>query len=512
MTTIWVLGDQLSPDNAAFSGFSPQTARILMIEARNRGRRLRYHRRKLVLVFSAMRHFAAELRRAGWQVDYHRLEDTASFEEGWQRHVRTFRPRVVRLLEPSDFTTSAALPALARAEGITLDLVPTNLFLVPRREFQEWAGTSKHLLMENHYRRLRRTLGVLMEADGTPSGGTWNLDAENRKTVSEWRRAGSPRPTPVPKVPPDALTREVMTAVDREFADHPGRAEGFDLPVDRSGALRWLEQFITERLPQFGPYEDLMLSGEPVHFHSLLTPWLNLGVLHPMECIQAAEQAYREGRAELPSVEGFIRQILGWREFVNGVYWLRGPEYLSLNALNATRPLPAWFWTGETPLNCLAQCLRQVLDTGYNHHIQRLMVLGNFLLLTGIRPAEALRWFNELYIDAHDWVMAANVIGMALHADGGFMATKPYAAGGAYLSRMSDYCRDCRFRPDVKTGPEACPLTFLYWDFIARHGERFGRNPRMATIVQSWKKRPAGDQDAVRSQAAAFLDREVPTT
>lgn len=506
MTTVWILGDQLTLENGALAGCDRRHTRVLLMESRARAAHRRYHRRKLVLVYAALRHFAAELREAGWSVDYHFLETTPVFGEALHRHVRRFAPDRIRILEPSDHETLDALPRWSKGAGVGFEVVPNNLFLVGRDEFRGWAGASRRLRMEQHYRRVRTRLGVLMEPDGSPAGGTWNLDAENRRTVSEWRRDGSPRPPAPPRVPPDAVTREVIAMVDREFPDHPGRAEGFDLPVDRAASRRWLEHFLDHRLPMFGPYEDLMLSEDPVLFHSMLTPMLNLGLLRPLECVQAAEQRYREGRAPLASVEGFVRQIVGWREFIHGVYWLRGPDYLRSNALDARRPLPRWFWTADTPMNCLSQCLREVLETGYNHHIQRLMVLGNFLLLAGVRPDEALGWFNELYVDAHDWVMAANVLGMALHADGGYMATKPYAAGGAYLSRMSDYCRGCRFRPLERSGPEACPFTLLYWDFIARHAARFASNPRMAAIVRSWTQRPESDRRSVLEGAARVLD------
>ncbi|MBN8248646.1 MAG: cryptochrome/photolyase family protein [Verrucomicrobia bacterium] len=506
MTTVWILGDQLTLENAALAGCDPGNTRVLLIESRARAVHRRHHRRKLVLVYAAMRHFAADLQEAGWTVDYQRLDQTPVFGDALRRHVRAFRTERLRILEPSDFATRHALPQWARDVGVVLDVVPNNLFLVGRDEFRDWAGASRRLRMEHHYRRVRSRLGVLMESDGSPAGGTWNLDSENRRTVSEWRRDGCPRPPAAPPMTPDPVTREVIEMVDREFPDHPGRAEGFDLPVDRAASLRWLDHFLDHRLPKFGPYEDLMLSEDPVLFHSRLTPMLNLGLLRPLECVQAAERRYREGRAPLASVEGFVRQIVGWREFIHGVYWLRGPDYLASNALDARRPLPRWFWTGDTPMNCLAQCLRQVLDTGYNHHIQRLMVLGNFLLLAGVRPDEALDWFNELYVDAHDWVMAANVVGMALHADGGFMATKPYAAGGAYIARMSDYCRGCRFRPTERSGPGACPFTLLYWDFIARHAARFASNPRMAAIVRSWTHRSESDRRSVLDGAARVLE------
>jgi deoxyribodipyrimidine photolyase-related protein len=345
-----------------------------------------------------------------------------------------------------------------------------------------------------------------MQPDGEPVGGRWNFDEENRKTFRDWGKAGKPQ-VAVEPVKPDKITREVMALVDREFPKNPGSTEDFWLPVDRDGALRWLDVFISARLVGFGPWEDLMVEEERLLFHSVISPLINLGLLTPRECIEKAIAAYGRGKAPLASVEGFVRQIAGWREFINGVYWLKMPEYERVNGLNAQRGLPDFFYSGETDMNCLRQCLGQVLGTGFNHHIQRLMVLGNFLLLAGVRPQEALRWFNEMYVDAHDWVMAANVLGMVLHADGGFMATKPYAAGSGYISRMSNYCSGCRYKPEVKTGPEACPFNYLYWDFYARHEARFARNPRVGMALKTLGKKTPVERKAIADSAAEFLQR-----
>jgi deoxyribodipyrimidine photolyase-related protein len=358
--------------------------------------------------------------------------------------------------------------------------------------------------METHYRRVRSEFGFLMEEDGQPTGGRWNFDEENRKTFRDWVKAGRPQAEVLPEVP-DKITRDVIDLVSHEFAGNPGCAEGFWLPVDRAGALRWLDSFKRTRLEGFGPWEDLMVQNETLLFHSVISPLINIGLLTPRECIEQAEEEYRRGRAPLSSVEGFVRQIAGWREFVNGVYWLKMPEYAEVNGLEAQRALPSFFYTGETDLNCLRQCLQQVKTTGFNHHIQRLMILGNFLLLAGVRPQEALRWFNEMYVDAHDWVMAANVLGMVLHADGGFMATKPYAASSGYISKMSDYCAGCRYRPQEKTGAEACPFNYLYWDFYARHEPKFARNPRVGMMLKTLAKKSPKERAEITSSAEMFF-------
>ena len=505
MNTVWILGDQLSPEPAALAKADRAKTCVLMVESKARGLVHRYHKIKLALVYSAMRHYAAELRTCGWRVDYYPLEGALTFEEASRRHVETHQPEKFILAEPNSHFETDALLKLGRKLRVPVEFVPTAQFLLHRRDFAASARDSQHLLMENHYRRMRKRFGFLMREDNEPEGGAWNFDAENRQTFTAWQKAGRPRGRTAPGENPDEISREVIALVEREFPDHPGRAADLWLPVDRVGAQRWLRRFIAERLPHFGAYEDMMAEGEPVLFHSVLTPMLNLGLLTPRECVEAAIAAYHAGHAPLNSVEGFVRQIIGWREFINGVYWLRGPEYRELNALGADRPLPAWLYTGETSMNCLRHVVRQTLALGYNHHIQRLMVLGNFFLIAGIRPQEALRWYLEMYVDAYDWVMGPNVIGMALHADGGFMATKPYAATSTYIRKMSNYCTGCRFDPDQKTGPDACPFNYLYWDFIDRHADRFANNPRMRMIVNGWMKRSMRDQDAVRASAEAFL-------
>ncbi|MBA2622936.1 MAG: cryptochrome/photolyase family protein [Chthoniobacterales bacterium] len=510
MQTVWILGDQLSPEHAALAATNPRESRVLMVESKARGSALRYHKLKLVLVYSAMRHFAQDLRNAGWEVDYQLIEGTGTFEDGVRRHLEQRRPEKLVLAEPNSFPETDAVSKLGRKLRTPVEFVPTAQFLQSRDDFRAWASGQKRLLMENHYRRMRKRFGWLMEEDGQPAGGAWNFDPENRATYTTWKRAGAPRASTPLLEKPDQLTREVIATLAREFPENPGRAEAFWLPVDRAGALRWLRYFIDERLPSFGVYEDMMAEGEPYLFHSVLSPLINLGLLTPRECVEAAIEAYRRGTAPLNSAEGYVRQMIGWREFINGVYWLRGPEYKKLNSLGATRPLSAWFYTSETPMNCLHHVLKQNLELGWNHHIQRLMVLGNFFLISGISPQEALRWYNEMYVDAYDWVMAANVIGMSLYADGGYMATKPYADTSNYIRKMSNYCKGCRFDPDQKTGTDACPFNYLYWRFIDEHAEQFGRNPRMRTITKAWLARPEPSKEEVRISARAFLETAVP--
>jgi deoxyribodipyrimidine photolyase-related protein len=517
MELVWILGDQLLPEHPLLR--EPQLDRwVAMVESAPRARRLRYHQQKLTLLYAAMRHHAMALERAGHRVLYHRLEDplptaehqaadlpdSADVLAAWiQRH----DVRAIHLLQPNDFHTQAALPTLAERLGVPIHTHPTSQFLLPRQDFLAWAKDRRSLVMEQHYRRLRKELGVLMDAEGQPLGGVWNTDADNRQTRAQFRKA---RPA-VPKLPPpvaDPVVHAVAAQVSRLFSDHPGRAADLWLPVTRAGALAWLERFVAERLEGFGPWEDLMVEQEPVLFHSVLSPLLNIGLLTPLECVQAAEAALARGRAPLASVEGFVRQIIGWREFINGMYWRHMPDYSNVNALDAHRPLPRWAYTGETDLRCVSRAIEGAIQLGYNHHIQRLMVLGNYFLLGGYAPQEVLRWYLEMYSDAYDWVMVPNVLGMVLYADGGWLATKPYAAGPAYLDRMGDHCARCRYNPKVKTGPDACPFQALYWAFQSRHAERFRKHPRQAMMIRQLDRLADDTRRGYAQEAEVFLDAQ----
>ena len=359
--------------------------------------------------------------------------------------------------------------------------------------------------MESHYRRLRAKHHILMTREGKPEGGDWNLDDQNRKTFREFSKE-KPVVPPLPNPVKDPLVSQVAEEVARLFPNHPGRGQDLWIPATRKGALEWLKVFIQQRLEKFGPWEDTMVEGQPILYHSVLSPFLNLGLLTPTECIQAAEKAYREGKAPLNSVEGFIRQILGWREFIHGIYWLKMPAYRMVNFLEAERPLPRWAYDGKTEMRCVSQAIQGAIDRAYNHHIQRLMVLGNYFLLGGYDPKAVLRWYTEMYLDAYDWVMVPNVLGMILFADGGLFATKPYAAGAAYQEKMGNHCASCRFNPKQKEGPDACPFHFLYWNFYGNHAKTLGRNPRIGMMVKLWAKKGAEEQSRVRREAETFLN------
>lgn len=510
MQLIWILGDQLLPQHPLLRpGAKDQL--VGMIESAPRASHLHYHQQKLTLLYAAMRHYAKALRQAGHQVLYHFLSDApgnAGYAELLADWVRKHKIREIHLLDPNEYDTLHSLPGLSKKLGIPVLSHRSPQFLVPKEEFATWAAGKKHLLMESHYRRLRAKHNILMTQDGKPEGGDWNLDDQNRKTFREFSRE-KPAIPPLASPAKDPVVTEVAKEVARLFPHHPGKAENLWIPATREGALSWLQLFLRQRLEKFGPWEDTMVEGQPVLFHSVLSPFLNLGLLTPMECIQAAERAYRNGKAPLNSTEGFIRQILGWREFIHGIYWLRMPEYREVNFLRAERPLPRWAYNGETEMRCVAESIQGAVGRAYNHHIQRLMVLGNYFLLGGYEPKAVLRWYTEMYLDAYDWVMVPNVLGMILYADGGLFATKPYAAGAAYQEKMGNHCASCRFDPKKKEGPDACPFHFLYWNFYGNHAKTLGRNPRIGMMIKLWEKKRAEEQSMIRREAQKFLDQQA---
>ena len=483
------------------------------IEAVDKGASMPWHRQKLVLVLSAMRHFADALIEAGYRVDYRTAE---SYEAGLTAAAKEHKAALVIATEGREWEMQQSLSraaSLLDAIGLQLKLQPDRGFLATRDEFTKWAGKKKELRMEFFYREMRRKHDILLEPDGKPTGGDWNFDAENRKT---W-----PKGKPVPSrmtFEPDDTTRAIMQRVDG-WRGRWGSTAGFSLPVTRTDAKLLLERFVTERLGEFGPYEDAMQHGHEDLLHSTLSSAINVGLLHPREVIARAERAYREGAVSLPSVEGFIRQILGWREYVHGIYWHLMPDLREANALEAWLPLPMWFWapdgeagydghaaSAKCEMRCVHDSVRAVRDTGRVHHIPRLMVQSNFATLLGVTPAALNRWFWSGFTDAYEWVTLPNVAGMSTWGDGGVMASKPYVSSGAYVNRMSDYCGKCRYDVKKRTGEDACPFNYLYWDFMARHRERFQNHPRMAMMIRNLDRIDAGELVQIRRAATTFRD------
>lgn len=486
---------------------------VVLLESVAKGASLPWHRQKLVLLLSAMRHFAASLEAAGYRV---MLRRAPSYAEGLRDLAReTNAARVVASegREQDMVDELARADALLRAEGVALTLREDRGFLATRADFSTWAAGRKEFRMEWFYREMRRKHGILMELDGQPSGGTWNFDHDNRKP---W-----PKGRAVPAMwrsEPDTITREQMARV-ATWKGRWGSVHSFALPVTRADAKAWLERFIVERLPEFGPYEDALVHGAPDLLHSSLSSLINVGLLHPLEVVKRAERAYREGHVPIASAEGFIRQILGWREYMRGMYWQLTPALRTANALNATLPLPQWFWApdGEAyddrgapgdacGMRCLSDTIRQVRDHGRVHHIARLMVQCNFATLLGVEPAALSRWYWSAFTDAYEWVELPNVAGMGTWGDGGTLASKPYVASGAYIKRMSNYCAGCRYDVAKRTGDDACPMNTLYWDFLDRHRERFAAHPRMRMMLKHVEAMPAEEVATIRRQATAFRE------
>jgi deoxyribodipyrimidine photolyase-related protein len=498
MTTLRiVLGDQLTRGLSALRDIAPGDT-VLMMEVVEEATYVRHHKQKLTLIFSAMRHFANELRADALSVDYIRLDDpanTGSFTSEVQRAIARHTPSRIMVTEPGEWRVMEMM------KGWGAEILTDDRFFATPANFAAWAKGRKQLRMEFFYRDMRRASGLLMEGD-EPTGGQWNFDHDNRKSL--------PKDVTPPKrqrFEPDAITVEVMAMVQQRFPGHFGDLEPFGWAVTRGDALEALDHFITACLPNFGDYQDAMKQGNVFLYHSIISPYLNIGLITPREICERAEQAWSRGHAPLNAVEGFIRQILGWREYVRGLYWLKMPDYAETNALDAHRPLPDFYWTGKTEMNCLAQSIGDTRRHAYAHHIQRLMVTGNFALLAGLSPKEVEAWYLLVYADAFEWVELPNTHGMALFADGGVMASKPYAASGAYIDRMSDYCSHCRYDPAVKLGPKACPFNYLYWDFLIRNEAKLKSNPRMAMPYRTLTKMDAERKAEIARQSKLFLDK-----
>jgi deoxyribodipyrimidine photolyase-related protein len=497
---LFVLGDQLDAKMGALAELDRKRDAVLMAEVREEAEHVPSHRQRTTLFLSAMRHFALELIDRGYRVRYVRLDDrgnTGSLGSELGRAIETLGPAIVQVVRPGDHRVEARIRRAAQQHDVPLQIVEDASFTCPLAEFDAWASDGrKELVMEFFYRERRRALNVLIDEDGKPLGGQWNFDEQNRqafKSAPDVPRPYRPRP--------DDVTREVMQLVERTWPDAPGRMDGFHWPVTRREAHRALRDFVEVRLQNFGTYEDAMWAGEPVLFHSRLSSSLNLKLLRPRECIDAALAVYEEGRVALNDTEGFVRQIIGWREFIRGIYYREGPDYPRRNGLDHHGALPDFYWTGGTEMNCMKHCLSEVLTDAWGHHIPRLMVLGNFALIAGVHPSAINDWFLAMYVDAVDWVTAPNVIGMSQHADGGVVGTKPYAGSANYINRMSNYCAACRYDPKTRTGDDACPFNTFYWDFMIRHRRRFARNRRMGLALKNVDRLDEADRKAIRSQA-----------
>jgi deoxyribodipyrimidine photolyase-related protein len=496
---ILILGDQLSHRLSALEGADKDNDLVVMAEVHSEASYTNHHKKKLVFIFSAMRHFADALEEDGWRVHYQRYHPdnpAQSIEQVIAELAREYQPERVITTECGEWRLHEQISRSHKTLGIPVEIRPDTRFVCNIDEFDRWAEGRKQLRMEFFYREMRKKTGLLMTSEGQPEGGKWNFDTDNRK---KW--AGKP-PAPAPfREEPDAITTEVIELVNEYFSEHFGTTEGFHYAVTAEQALVALAHFIDFALPCFGDYQDAMSDNEDWLFHSILSPYLNTGLLDPMEVCEEAVRAWHAGRAPLNAVEGFVRQIIGWREFVRGIYWLLMPGYARENRLGNSRELPWFYWTGDTKMRCMHKAIDATARNAYAHHIQRLMITGNFALLAGVKPEAICDWYLAVYIDAFDWVELPNTLGMVMHADGGYLGSKPYAASGKYIQRMSDHCQNCHYRVQDATGDRACPFNSLYWHFIDRHREDFANNPRMTMMYRNWDKQKPERREALRARA-----------
>ena len=497
---ILILGDQLSDDLSALREGDAARDTVVMAEVMGEATYVPHHPKKIAFLFAAMRKFAARLESSGWTVRYTRLDDpdnTQTIAGELIRRASETGAKEVLATEPGEFRLIAALEDCP----IPVHIFPDDRFLCSHAEFDQWAEGRKELRMEWFYREMRRKTGLLMEGD-KPAGDKWNFDHDNRKPAPDEITFGGPM-----RFTPDKTVEEVLALVETRFGENFGTLRPFWFATDERQARQALGHFIRHALPKFGDYQDAMLDGNRFLYHAVISMYLNAGLLGWREICEAAEAAWREGKAPLNAVEGFIRQIIGWREYMRGIYFHEGPGYTSMNLLGHDRKLPDFYWTAETDMRCMARAIEQTRDEAYAHHIQRLMVTGNFALLAGIDPHQVHEWYLAVYADAYEWVEAPNVIGMSQFADGGIVGSKPYVSGGNYINKMSDHCKGCRYEIGEKTGEKACPFNYLYWAFLHRHRERFGKNPRMAQMYRTWMRMSDDKRQATLDSAEALFAR-----
>ncbi|WP_377511728.1 cryptochrome/photolyase family protein [Octadecabacter sp. R77987] len=497
---VLVLGDQLSEGIAALREADPACDVVVMAEVMGEAEYVPHHPKKIALIFAAMRKFAARLEGQGWRVVYTPLdhpENSGTIAGELLRHAAAFGADEVLATQPGEWRLIAELDAVP----LRLRQLPDDRFIATQAEFADWAKGRKQLRMEWFYRDMRRKTGLLMVGD-EPAGGQWNFDHENRKPPPEGIDFKGPM-----RFSPGGDVAEVLALVSARFAVNFGSLDDFWFATDHEQARQHLAHWVRHGLPRFGDYQDAMMGGERFLYHAIVGLYLNIGLLDPMEVCQAVEDAWKNGDAPINAAEGFIRQIIGWREYVRGIYFLEGPEYVSRNTLNHKRDLPWLYWGGETKMRCMAKAVEQTREEAYAHHIQRLMVTGNFALLAGVDPAQMHEWYLAVYADAFEWVEAPNTIGMSQFADGGIVASKPYISSGNYINKMSDYCKDCAYKIKDKTGEDACPFNLLYWHFLDRHRVRFRGNPRMANMYRTWDRMDGEKRETVQADARRFLEK-----
>lgn len=500
---ILIFGDQLSHSISSLHDFDTKTDKVVMFEVMEENTYVKHHKQKIAFVLSAMRHFSLELQQKDISTYYIKLDDknnTQTLDGEIDRAIKKFSPERVIITEPSEYRVKQKIQLWQEQYNCEFEVRPDVRFICSPQEFKQWTEGKQQLRMEYFYREMRKKTGILMAKGQKPEGGQWNYDKDNRQPLKKDIQFPGRIQFAI-----DEIVADVFELVNKLFSDHIGNLQPFRWAVNRSQALKCLDHFIKKLLPQFGEYQDAMKLGEAYLFHSVLAPYINVGLLRPLEVCQKAEKAYRDGLVPLNSAEGFIRQVLGWREYVRGIYWLHMPAYKDKNYFDANHALPEFYWDAKTDLNCLREVIQQTIDHAYSHHIQRLMITGNFALLAGLDPVQVCEWYLIVYADAFDWVELPNTLGMSLFGDGGLLASKPYAASGNYIQRMSNFCKSCRFDPKQTVGENACPFNYLFWNFMAKHQNTLGKNQRLTYVFANWNKMEGVKKDAILMQAEQFL-------
>jgi len=497
---VLVLGDQLSPSLSALNEADKTNDFVVMAEVTGEATYVPHHPKKIALVFAAMRKFADRLRADGWRVAYTRYDDpnnSGSIDGELLRYAEEHDAKEVLATEPGEWRLISILEDMP----LPVHQFSDTRFIASHKRFEDWADGRKQLRMEYFYREMRRETDLLMDGKD-PVGGKWNFDHDNRKPAPDQITYEGPL-----RFKPDDTVQEVLDLVAESFPDAFGDLDNFWFATDSEQATQQLNHFLDNGLEKFGDFQDAMLLDQRFLYHGLISSYINIGLLDPLEVCRKAQAAYEADKAPINAVEGFIRQILGWREYIRGIYFLQGPDYVNSNGLDHNRDLPDLYWGGGTKMQCLSQAVAQSKAEAYAHHIQRLMVTGNFALLAGIAPYQVHEWYLAVYADAFEWVEAPNTIGMSQFADGGIVASKPYVSSGSYINKMSNYCKSCHYSVTTKTGEGACPFNLLYWDFLIRHEDKFKGNPRMAQMYRVWEKMDETRKDTVLAEAQDFLKR-----
>jgi len=490
--------DQLSKNNLVYENIDEEDS-LLFFEPMSSFYELPHHKQKLIYLITSLRKYIPTIRHE--RVIHEKVtENHQGLSKTLKRIFSEQQFEKLYVTKPSDYQTLKELMFFCQSNSIILNVLEDTKFVSNEEDFDLWSKGKKSLIQEYFYRWIRKKHSVLMD-EGKPEGGKWNLDKENRKGASALKEIIPDRKP----IKTDELTIGVMVEVDKIFNKSFGDFENFNWATTHKEAWNQMLEFFDTYFKNYGSFQDAMKSNEPFMFHSLLSAYLNSGLLDPMDCIEEAECRYRNNEAPLNSTEGFIRQIIGWREFIRGIYWSNMPHYKELNFFNNTNKLPSFFWDGDTKMHCIADVVSTTKKNAYAHHIQRLMVTGNFAMLSGISPNDICDWYLSVYIDAYEWVELPNTLGMATFSDGGVVGSKPYAASGKYINRMSNYCSSCEYNPKNTIEDDSCPFNYLYWNFLMKNQGLLSKNPRMGLIYNTLSKFQEPFKEKVKRKSDIFF-------